>query len=72
MDADNHSKRAWMCEINAVNILAPSAFRHLGLIDSNCLRTVFSGPTFIRALPVPEIKALSLTELHTSDGRRNM
>ena len=26
----------------------------------------------IRALPVPEIEALSLTKLHTSGGRRNM
>ena len=25
-----------------------------------------------RALPVPEIEALSLTKLHTSGGRRNM
>ena len=31
-----------------------------------------TGTGTIRALPVPEIEALSLTKLHTSGGRRNM
>ena len=35
--------------------------------QSHNLKTVL-----IRALPVPEIEALSLTKLHTSGGRRNM
>ena len=35
-------------------------------------RCPVAGSTSIRALPVPEIEALSLTKLHTSGGRRNM
>ena len=49
---------------------------HMGLTRSGSFRVVpdfsTSHSDAIRALPVPEIEALSLTKLHTSGGRRNM